>query len=135
MVNKIPASWQYTDDMESLYLFYQASEEMLSFSSPDSYRLTVHNAVTLCLEAKKIDSILKSSNQIDTYYKQYIPPIIEELIYSIQQDSVIKSELGMRLDSITTGLTTAMDNHALLVRWLNLIIKSCSFEKYFEQES
>lgn len=133
MINKIPTSWQYTADMENLFLFYQASEEMLSFSSPDSYRLTVHNAITLCLEAKKIYSILKSSNQIETYYKQYIPPIIEELIHSIQQDSVIKAELGMRLDSITTGLTTAIDNHTLLVRWLNLIMKSCSFEKYIEQ--
>ena len=133
MVNKIPTSWQYTDDMENLYLFYQASEEMLSFSSPDSYRLTVHTPITLCMEAKKIYSILRSSNQINDYYKQYINPIIEELIYSIQQDTIIKAELGVRLESITTGLTTALENHTLLNRWINLIMKSCSFEKYISK--
>ena len=133
MINKIPASWQYTDDMENLYLFYQASEEMLSFSSPDSYRLTVHTPITLCMEVKKIYSILRSSNQINDYYKQYIHPIIEELIYSIQQDPIIKAELGVRLDSITTGLSTALENHALLNRWINLIMKSCSFEKYISK--
>ena len=133
MINKIPTSWQYTDEMENLYLFYQASEEMLSFSSPDSYRLTVHTPITLCMEAKKIYSILKSSNQINDYYKQYIHPIIEELIYSIQQDSIFKAELGARLDSITTGLSTALENHTLLNRWINLIMKSCSFEKYLSK--
>ncbi len=133
MINNIPPSWQYTDDMENLYLFYQASEEMLSFSSPDSYRLTVHTPITLCMEAKKIYSILRSSNQINDYYKQYIHPIIEELIYSIQQDPIIKSELGIRLDSITTGLSTALENHTLLNRWINLIMKSCSFEKYISK--
>ena len=130
MINKIPTSWHYTDDMENLYLFFQASEEMLSFSSPDSYRLTVHTPITLCLEAKKTYSILKGSNQIDDYYKQYLIPIIEELIYSIQQDAILKNELGERLETIITGLTTALGNHVLLNRWINLIIKSCSFEKY-----
>lgn len=133
MINKIPQSWQYSDDMENLYYFYQASEEMLSFSSPDSYRLTVHNSITLCLEARDIYSLLKSTDQIDLFYKKYIPPIIEELIDSIKQDSILKSELGDRLGSITTGLATAIEDHALLNRWLNLIIKSCSFEKYISK--
>jgi len=90
MINSVPSSWEYSDELENLFLFYQASEEMLSFESPDSYRVTVHNVITLCSELGKIYSILQKSNQLSEYYEKYTLPIIEELLYSIQQDSIIK---------------------------------------------
>jgi len=130
MINKIPSSWEYNDKLENLFLFYQASEEMLSFTSPDSYRLTVHNPITLVYEIKKIYSILKESGQIETYYKQYIPPIIEELIYTIQQDSIVKKALGVKLDSMITGLNSAIDDPALLMRWINLFHQTINLPEY-----
>lgn len=133
MVNVIPESWQYSEKLENLFLFYQASEEMLSFTSPDSYRLTVHNPITLVQEIKRIYDILKESNQLDDYYKQYVPPIVEELIVSIQQDSIVKNTLGKRLDSIITGLNTALDDSSLLMRWINLISQAISLSDYEER--
>ncbi len=133
MINNIPDSWVYTTDLENLFMFYQASEEMLSYASPDSYRLTVHNTVTLCLEIKKIYSLLKRANQLDEYYSKYIPPIIEELISSIHKDDIIKKALGMRLDSVITGLTTANTNPAVLLKWINIIQQSCSPDRYMNE--
>lgn len=133
MINIIPSSWEYTEEMENLFLFYQASEEMLSFSSPDTYRLTVHTPLTLCFEIKNIFDILEKSNEVKDYYKQYIVPIIEELTCSIQNDSIIKSELGARLPNVISGLTSAKDNSSLVIRWINLILQSCSFEQYLEK--
>lgn len=132
MINSVPSSWEYSDELENLFLFYQASEEMLSFESPDSYRVTVHNVITLCSELGKIYSILQKSNQLSEYYEKYTLPIIEELLYSIQQDSIIKNELGQRLESVVAGLKSAKKESSLLMRWINIIKQSCSMEKYIE---
>ena len=130
MIKKIPQSWMYDKSMENLLLFYQASEEMLSFTSPDTYRLSVHNTITLCFEAKWVYTFLKRNNSIESFYKQYIPPILEEIIDSIQKDAIIKNALGPRLGRVKTGLQVAQNNSSELFRWIELLLKSCPFEDY-----
>lgn len=126
----IPNNWNYNSNMENLLLFFQISKEKLSFCSPDTYRLTVHNTLTLCYEARKIYRLLDERNAIKNYYPKYIPMIIEELIESLHNDDILKSLLGMRLESVITGLNSAKNNHVLLIRWINMITRLCDLEKY-----
>lgn len=132
MVNAVPLSWDYCDEMESLFMFYQVSEELLSFYSPDTYRVSVHNVITLCNELERIYEILSKSNQLQEYYIKYTNPVIDELLYSITQDKVLKNRLGERRESIVTGLTEAKSNSRLLLRWINQIRQSCTIEEYID---
>ena len=64
MRNNIPDSWSYTADLENLLFFFQSSEELLSYSSPDSFRLPVCNSITLCYELRRIYGFLYRNKQI-----------------------------------------------------------------------
>ena len=130
MNNTIPSNWKYNSSMENLYLFFQASKEKLSFFSPDTYRLTVHNALTLCYEAKEIYGLLDERNAIRKYYSKYIPIIIDELIDALHGDDILKNVLGMRLESVVTGFLSAKKDSALLIRWINMVTHLCDLETY-----
>lgn len=130
MVNEIPESWSYNENLENMLFFYQISEEMLSYVSPDSFRLPVCNSMTLCIEIRRIYDFLYKSKQIERYYSKYIPCIIDELISEIQQDSILKNQLGNRLESIITGLISAKEIPTELIRWINLINQSCTLEEH-----
>lgn len=91
MRNEIPDSWTYTSDLENLLFFFQNSEELLSYSSPDSFRLPVCNSMTLCYELRRIYGFLYRNKQIERYYSKYIPCIIDELIKTMQDDQILKS--------------------------------------------
>ena len=121
MINSIPASWKYTSNMENLFFFYQCSEELLSFNSPDTFRLPVCNCMVLCSELRKVYSFLVDSKQLDRFYSKYIPVIIDELIYCISQDSILKQSLGQRLENVISGITSAKTHSAELMKWLNII--------------
>ena len=97
MRNEIPDSWTYTSDLENLLFFFQNSEELLSYSSPDSFRLPVCNSMTLCYELRRIYGFLYRNKQIERYYSKYIPCIIDELIKTMQDDQILKKALGLRL--------------------------------------
>ena len=58
MVNSIPKSWKYNDDMEMLLLFYQRTDELLSETSSDTYVLPQHNVYTLLYELEEIYELL-----------------------------------------------------------------------------
>ncbi|MBQ2474612.1 MAG: hypothetical protein II513_04630, partial [Ruminococcus sp.] len=73
MVNTIPSSWTYNESLENLFFFYQSSEELLSFGSPDSFRLPVCNCITLCSELQRVYRFLLDNRQIEKYYSKYIP--------------------------------------------------------------
>lgn len=130
MVNSIPSSWTYTANLENLFFFYQASEELLSYSSPDSFRLPVCNTITLCYELHRIYGFLLKNRQVDRYYSKYIPCIIDELIKSIQDDHVLKQFLGLRLSNIVTGLTVAKGTPSELLKWTNMICQMCTVEQH-----
>ena len=130
MINAIPGSWRYTSDMENLFFFFQCSEELLSYTSPDTFRLPVCNSMVLCKELRRIYSFLIDSKQVERYYSKYIPCVIDELIKSIQQDFILKQTLGQRLESVTTGLIASKDSPAELIRWLNIIKQSCTIEEH-----
>lgn len=102
MINKIPDSWDYDDSMEMLWLFYQATDELLSETTPDTYTLPLHNALTLIDEMEEVYVLLKEHNIVDKYYIQYIPPIIDEFLSQTEDDSILKKILGLRLESIRT---------------------------------
>lgn len=130
MIKEIPTNWEYNDSMENLLLFYECSEELLSKSSADTYKVSVHNSITLCYELRFIYSHLKSSNQIERFYTKYIIDIIDELLYNLQSDIILKKVLGVRLKSIQVGLSSARNIPSELLRWVNLILQSCTLEKY-----
>jgi len=130
MVNTIPNSWQYSPEMENLFFFYQASQELLSKDSGDTYQVTVHNSITLCYEIDTIYVFLDNTKQCERFYSKYIPPIIDELISALKDDKILKSCIGSRLESIYAGLERAKKSPTELMRWINLILQACSLEQY-----
>ncbi len=130
MNKTISSNWKYDPNIENLYLFFQVSKEKLSFYSPDTYRLTVHNTLTLCYEVRRIYELLDERFAIKNYYAKYIPMIIDELIDSLHNDDILKNLLGMRFSNIVTGLNSAKTESALLIRWVNMISHLCDLEMY-----
>lgn len=133
MINQLPSCWNYTKDMETLLFFFQRSEEMLSKYTVDTYHVKMHNTLSLCKEALTIYEQLDSLNIISEYYAKYVPDILNELIFSIHNDEVIKKILGVRLESVITGLDIAKTDSSLMERWVETIIDSCKSRKYFEE--
>lgn len=130
MINLVPSSWTYTDKLENLFLFFQSSEELLSFTSPDSFSLPVCNSISLCYEIYNIYQFLQEGNQLERYYSKYIPCILDELIDSIHEDFLIKKVLGPRLDSIMTGLEVAKTTPSVLSKWIHLIMQYCPHQRH-----
>ncbi len=130
MINKIPENWVYSKDLEMLFLFYQITDELLSETTPDTYALPLHNARTIVKEISETYYYLKKYNCIESYYINYIPPIIDELFQKIEEDYLLKKILNNRLESIITGFREAKENHVLLERWINVFVQACSGEEY-----
>lgn len=133
MINKIPRCWDYNKNLETLLFFFQRSEEMLSKYTVDTYHVKMHNTLSLCKEALTIYKQLDRLNIINEYYAKYVHDILNELIFSIHNDEVIKKILGVRLESVITGLDTAKTDSSLMERWVETIIDSCKSKKYFEE--
>ena len=132
MITTIPSFWNYSKELETLFFFFQRSEEMLSKFTVDTYHVKMHNTLTLCEEALLIYYQLDSLKIIDDYYSKYICNILDELLYSIQNDEVIKQLLGKRLSSVTTGIKTAKDNPTVMKRWIEALLDYCPSNKYIE---
>ena len=111
MINSMPKNWENDNKLEMLFLFYQASEEMLSDYSADTYSLPLHNTYSLMIEINDIYHILKNHRIIDEYYVQYIPIIIDEFLTALEDDYILKHILNQRLDSIKTGLIESKTNY------------------------
>ena len=132
MINKIPDNWDYKDDLEMLFLFYQSTDELLSEVTTDTYALPLHNTLSLFLEIDEIYRLLKRNSIIEKYYEQYIPPIIEEFLKSLEDDYLLKKMLGKRQDLIKTGFTECLKNSILLERWLESFMQLCTLGRYKE---
>lgn len=130
MINQIPESWQYNDSLEMLLLFYQASDELLSEMTPDSYALPLHNSVTLLYEMSEVYNLLEQHGALK-YYEQYIPPIIEEFLFHTEEDYLFKQLLGSRLESIRTGFKEAEKTPAHFQAWIDNVNQACTLRKYF----
>lgn len=96
VVNRIPDEFTYSNKTENLFLFYQRATELLFEFSPDSYKVSLHNAHSIAIEAYNIFLFLKKDNSIARFYSQYIPDIIEELIQLLKDDTTAKELLGYR---------------------------------------
>lgn len=132
MIYQIPENWDYSESMEMLYLFYQKTDELLSETSPDMYSLPLHNSMTLLQEVEEIFDLLNEYGILEEYYSKYIPPILEELLYQIESDYILKKILEKRLFSIRTGLTEAQKKYANLKKWVNIFKQACAPSKYRE---
>ena len=130
MVNVVPENWNYSDELEMLFLFYQCTDELLSKSSTDTYALPLHNSITLIEEIIETFSLLNQYNIVKDYYEKYIPVIIDEFINSTTEDFVLKRLLGDRLDSIITGLKEAKQTPSVLNKWINIFKQSCDRTRY-----
>lgn len=137
MINKIPENWDYSDDLEMLFMFYQSTDELLSEVSPDSYALHLHNALSLIDEIEEVYNLLEHHDNIVDYYERYISPIIDEFIQKIRDDYILKKMLGNRLDSIVTGFNESKTKHKLLKVWIDIFKQSCNRKRYrllYEEE-
>ena len=131
MVNQIPDSWEYKESLEMLFLFYQCADELLSETTTDTYSLPLHNAYTLIFEMQEVYSLLNKYGIVAEYFDKYIPPIIEEYLYQVENDYIYKKIMGDRLDSIKTGFKEAKSNPKLLERWIEYSSQICSIKKYY----
>ena len=132
MVNNPPRNWKYSEEIEMLFFFYQCVDELLSENTGDTYALPVHNSMTLVHEIEFIYNMLMEYDLVSEYYLKYIPVIIDELIFNIEDDHLLKREFGKRLDTIKTGFREAKNNHVLLRRWLSIFHQACSDERYIQ---
>lgn len=132
MLANRPENWDKDSKLDLLWLFYQCTDEFLSNSTADTYALPLHNSITLAFEIQEVYYLLQQYNIVDSYYKNYIPPIIEELLDAIEGDYVLKQMLGDRLGRIKVGLTKAVVNQAVLERWVGVFIQACTPQKYIE---
>ena len=107
MVNNPPRNWKYSEEIEMLFFFYQCVDELLSENTGDTYALPVHNSMTLVHEIEFIYNMLMEYDLVSEYYLKYIPVIIDELIFNIEDDHLLKREFGKRLDTIKTGFREA----------------------------
>ena len=130
MINTVPENWIYSDSLEMLFLFYQCTDELLSEISPDTYSLPQHNTLSLFLEIDEVYTLLNEYNIIEDYYSNYIPPIIDEFIYNLEKDKLLKKLIGKRIFTLKTGFEEAKKNHVLLERWCNLFKQICSPIEY-----
>jgi len=130
MINKIPSSWKYNDSLEMLFLFYQCADELLSEVTPDSYALPLHNSITLLYEIKETYSMLEKYGISEKYYKEYIPPIIEEFLSQTEDDYLLKQKLDMRLSSVRTGFQIAENQPKQLSAWLEIVNQICTTRQY-----
>lgn len=90
MIVHRPDSWSKDPSLDMLWLFYQSTDELLSNSSADTYMLPLHNSITLMFELRELYHLLKKYNIINTYYKSYISPIIEEFLDTTEDDYILK---------------------------------------------
>lgn len=132
MINEIPKNWTYSPDLEMLFLFFQCSEECLNIESPDTYKIPMHTSISLCHEALTIYSKLKSINKLSEYYSKYIPCILDELIFSIHKDKILKNIFGSRLFRFISALEEAKNNPEKIKNWLSFILRTCDEEKYLD---
>lgn len=130
MINIIPGSWEYTEDLEMLFLFYQSTDELLSEFTPDTYALPLHNTLTLINEMLETYTLLEAHNSLTEYYRKYIPPIIDEFIRKTTDDYLLKKILGKRLDSIISGFSASKNDYKIFKRWIDIFLQSCSLQKY-----
>lgn len=133
MIVHRPDSWSKDPSLDMLWLFYQSTDELLSNSSADTYMLPLHNSITLMFELRELYHLLKKYNIINTYYKSYISPIIEEFLDTTEDDYILKKILGARLERIQTGFSESIDNSAVLERWIGVFTQACTPQKYLQQ--
>lgn len=135
MVNKIPETWQYNENLEMLFYFYQISDELLSKTSPDTYTLPLNNSFSLLYEIEEVYNLLEQHDIVNQYYYNYIPVIIDELLDAVERDTILKKLLDKRLDAIRTGLQESKKNFILLRRWLDFFHQICTLKKYINEYS
>lgn len=133
MVSTIPQSWDYSDELEMLLLFYQLADELLSETTSDTYSLPLHNSMTLLDEITEVDYILRKYDMVDDYYGKYVPVIIDEFLNSVEQDYLLKKILGYRLETILTGFKDAKKNPILLQRWVESVMQACTYSQHNKQ--
>ena len=132
MINQAPDNWEYSDDLEMLFLFYQCTDELLSETSPDSYALPLHNSLTLLIEMAEVYNLIERYSVVDEYYKRYLPLIIDEFISHTENDYILKRMLGIRLQSIRTGLREAKEQPSHLGTWVHYVMQTCSPKEYLD---
>lgn len=98
MIHKPLRQFLYNDKTSNMFLFYQSLTEKLFDFSPDSYKVTTHNTHTLIVEAYNTYLFLKKDGSVDRFFDQYMGDVVEEILYSIQNDAIAKSLLGNRLE-------------------------------------
>ena len=132
MINQIPDNWVYSNKMEMLWFFYQRVDEMLSTNTIDTYSVPLHNTITLFHELVEVDSILKQFGLEETYFENYLTPIIDELLNSLKQDFILKHKLDKRLLKFMAGFEESKKNSAVLSKWIPLFMQAINEEEYID---
>lgn len=118
--------WTISPKTDGLLFFAQRLDELLWDYTLDSYKPATLNAPTLCTEAltliKDIENKLIDSNNLKH--------VLEELIWSIQNDSIAKSLLDLEIDSYLPCIDDENYNLAELKRKLEVLGKSLTPYRY-----
>jgi hypothetical protein len=129
MKNPTLKNWKYNKELVGLIIFAQCMEEMLFDYTLDTYKSPAMNTLTLCWEGKYLISQLKS----EKISSSNIDPIIEELIWSINNDNVAKAILYPRHEPIINSLSSSKGNIDNLIKWLNTTQRYITSERYYQE--
>lgn len=101
--------------------------------SPDTYKAPTLNTRLLCREAYNTYKYLKETNVLDKYYTKYLVPILEELKFSLTNDSVAKELLEERYEKIYSLLDTLKTDNTLFESTIRNLRNYLGGRKYYNR--
>lgn len=90
MISPNLSNWEYNSTLEGLLFFAQRAHELLFFTTLDSYKAPALNTYFRCFELESAIEEIEASNLKYGILK----PLMEELKYSIENDSIAQEILG-----------------------------------------
>lgn len=133
MISRSPKKFRLSDNTKNLFLFFQCVNEMTFDYSPDTYKAPTLNTRLLCREAYNTYKYLKETNVLDKYYTKYLVPILEELEFSLTNDSVAKELLGERYEKIYSLLDTLKTDNTLFESTIRNLRNYLGGRKYYNR--
>jgi hypothetical protein len=130
MIKRELENWNETEELDGLLFLALTIDEMTSIFTIDSYRAPVFNSHSLCEEFFIVNFEVNEG----FLHERSIKPIIEELVWSLNEDPVAQSILDFRFDQIVHELEI-VEKSEKYSKSESLIssIKTLLDQKYFDE--
>lgn len=121
--------WADIESLEGLLFFSELIDEMLFDYTLDSYKPLALNSRLLCVEC--ISTIHEIKNGFMN--QKNLPPVVEELKWSLNSDLAAKLLLGAKFDFYIDKLNQNANNNESLVTIVSFFYNLFNEKKYLDQ--